>query len=191
MVPKVNMMLGDGRREKSSRLFFLEVRPHRGIAHTRRVPAPILVAVYGVSEVAPAAEAAPELPFLWERFNLRPSLTKGELAQRAGPIELVIGRDNMQYWRRQADRSRTAGDNLYFMKTLFHPGQLLYGEADRDAAEAMRKEVKRKLIREAGESAGSSTSLSRRSREQIPAVNLPGKQQRVSTSHSRDGEREA
>ncbi len=97
-VPEVNVMLGDGRREKSSRLFFLEVRSHRGIAHPRRVPAPFLVAAYGVSEVAPAVEAAPELPLLRERFNVRPSLTKKELAQRAGPIELVIGRDYMQYW---------------------------------------------------------------------------------------------
>jgi hypothetical protein len=57
------------------------------------------VAAYGVSEAAPAAEAAPELPLLQERFNMRPSLTKGILAQRAGPIELVIGRDYMQYWQ--------------------------------------------------------------------------------------------
>ena len=57
-VPEVDVMLGDSRREKSSRLFFLEVRPHRGIAHPWREPAPILVAAYGVSEVAPAAEAA-------------------------------------------------------------------------------------------------------------------------------------
>jgi hypothetical protein len=74
-VLEVNMMLGDGRREKSSRLFFLEVRPHRGIAHPRRVPAPFLVAAYGVSEAAPATEAASELPLLRERFNVRPSLT--------------------------------------------------------------------------------------------------------------------
>ncbi len=51
----------------------------------------------------------------------------GDLAQQARPIELVIGRDYMQYWPRVVDRSRTAGDNLYLMKT---PGQLLYGEAD-------------------------------------------------------------
>jgi hypothetical protein len=137
MVPEVNVMLGNGRREKSSRLFFLEIRPHRGIAHPWQVPDPILVAAYGVSEAAPAAEAAPELPLLRERFNVRPSLTKRELAQRAGPIELVIGRDYMQYWPRQADRSRTAGDNLYLMKTtfFFHSGQLLFGEADREAVE--------------------------------------------------------
>jgi hypothetical protein len=86
----VNMMLGDGRREKSSILFFLEIRPHRGVAHLRKVPDPILVVAYGVSEAAPAAKAAPELPVLRERFNVRPSLTKGELAQKAGPIELVL-----------------------------------------------------------------------------------------------------
>ncbi len=67
----------------------------------------------------------PKLSLLRERFNVRPSLTKGELAQQAGPIELVIGRDYMQYWPRQADRSRAAGENLYLMKTLFHPRQLL------------------------------------------------------------------
>ncbi len=78
-VPEVEVMLGDGRREKSSRLFFLEVRPHRGTAHPLRVPAPFLVVAYGVSEAAPAAEAAQELPLLRERFNVRPSLTMGDL----------------------------------------------------------------------------------------------------------------
>ncbi len=29
VVPVVNVILGDGRREKSSRLFFLEIKPHR------------------------------------------------------------------------------------------------------------------------------------------------------------------
>ncbi len=93
---------------------------------------------------------------------MKPSLTKGELVQRAGPIELVIARDYMQYWPRQADRSRTASDNLYLMKTSFHPGQLLYGKADREAVEAMKKEIKMRLTRGAGESAGSPTSSSRR-----------------------------
>jgi hypothetical protein len=150
-VPEVNMMLGDGRREKSSRLFFLEVRPHRGTAHPLRVPATFFVAAYGVSK---AAQAAPELPLLRERFNVRPSLTKGDLAQRAGPIELVIGRDNMQYWPRVVHCSRTAGDNSYLMKTLFHPGQLLYGEVDRETAEVMRKEARRRLTRERGSQRG-------------------------------------
>jgi hypothetical protein len=84
-------------------------------------------------------------------------------AQRAGPIELGIGRDYMQYWPRVVDRNQTAGDNLYLMKTLFQPGQLLYGEADKEAAEAMRKEARRRLTRGVGESADSSTSSSRRS----------------------------
>ncbi len=114
-VLEVNTMLGDGRREKSSRLFFLEVTPHRGIAHPWRVPAPFLVAAYGASEAVPVAEAASELPLLRERFNVRPSLTKGELAQQAGPIELVISSD-MQYWPRMVDRSRASGENLFLMK---------------------------------------------------------------------------
>jgi hypothetical protein len=101
-VPEVEVMLGDGRREKSSRLFFLEGRPHR-VVQPRRVPAPLLVVAYGVSEAAPATEAAQELPLLRKRFNVWPSLTMGDLAQRAGPIELVIGRDYMLYW------STTAG----------------------------------------------------------------------------------
>jgi hypothetical protein len=131
-----------------------------------------LVAAYGVSEVAPAAEAAPELPFLREKFHVKPSLTKGELVQQADPIELVIDRNYIQYWPRQADRSRTASDNLYLMKTSFHPGQLLYGEADREAVEAMKK-IKMRLTRGAGESAGSPTSSSRRSREWVPAASPP------------------
>jgi hypothetical protein len=106
-VPEVSVMLGDGRREKSSRLFFLEIRPHRGAATPRKVPDPYLVEAYGVSKAAP-----PMLPLLRERFVVRPSLTKGELAQKAGPIELVIARDYMQYWPRQADLSHFAGNNL-------------------------------------------------------------------------------
>jgi hypothetical protein len=143
-----------------------------------------------LTEAATAAEAAQELPLLWERFNVRPSLTMGDLAQRAGPIELVIDRDYMQNWPKVVNCSLTAGDNLYLMKTLFHPGQLLYGEADKEAAEAMRKEARRRLTPGAGESAGFSTSSSRRSREQILLVSSLGKQRRISSSHSRDGERE-
>ncbi len=96
----------------------------------------------------------------------------------------------MQYWPKVVDRSRTASDNLYRMKTLFHLGQLLYGEADKEAAEAMRKEARMRLTRGAVESTGSSTSLSRRSRERIPAVSSLGKRRGISSSHSRDGERE-
>ncbi len=103
-------MLGDSRREKSSRLFFLEVRPHR-VVLPLRIPTICLVAAYGVSEVAPVTEAAQELPLLRERFSVRPSLPLGDPAQGAGPIELVIGRDYMQYWPRVVDCSRTAGDN--------------------------------------------------------------------------------
>jgi hypothetical protein len=86
MVPEVEVMLGDGRREKSSRLFFQEVRPHRGTAHPMRVLAPFLVATNGVSEVAPAGEAAQDLPLQRERFNVRPSLTMGDLGSELGKL---------------------------------------------------------------------------------------------------------
>ncbi len=36
---------------------------------------------------------------------MRPSLSKGDLAQKSSPIELVIARDYRQYWPRQADSS--------------------------------------------------------------------------------------
>jgi hypothetical protein len=77
-VLEVEVMLGDGHREKSSRLFFLEVRTHR-VVQPLRVPAQFLVAAYEVSEVALATEATQELPLLRERFNVRPSLTMGDL----------------------------------------------------------------------------------------------------------------
>jgi hypothetical protein len=66
--------------------------------------------------VAPAAAAAPELPLLRERFGVRPNLTMGDLAQKAGPIELVIARDYMRYWPKLSDSSCFAGDDLHPMK---------------------------------------------------------------------------
>ena len=58
------------------------------------------------------------------------------------------------------------------MKKIFHPGQLFFGEADPEAVGSMKKEVKRRLTQGTGESAGSSTSSSRRSRERVPAANF-------------------
>ncbi len=47
-------MLGDGRREKSTKLFFLEVKAYRSAQATKE-PEPFLVTAYGVKELAPAA----------------------------------------------------------------------------------------------------------------------------------------
>ncbi len=44
-VPEVTVMLGNGRREKSTRLFFLEIRPHRSPVPLK-APEPLLVATY-------------------------------------------------------------------------------------------------------------------------------------------------
>jgi hypothetical protein len=188
VVPEVNVMLGDGRREKSSRLFFLEIKPHRSTAPLRKVPEPYLVAAYGVGEAAPAAVAAPELPLLRERFGVRPTLIMGDLAQKAGPIDLVIARDYRQYWPRLTDSSHFASDDFHLMKLVL--GQLLFGEAEPEAVGTMKKGVKRRLTQGTGESEGSSPSSSRRSRELILAADSPGKRRCDPPSLSREGERE-
>ncbi len=58
-VPEVTVMLGDGSREKSTKLLFLEVKAYKSTRPAKE-PEPFLVAAYGVKELAPAATAAPE-----------------------------------------------------------------------------------------------------------------------------------
>jgi hypothetical protein len=137
----------------------------------------------------PTVEAAPELPLVRGRFNTRPLLTMGDLSQLAGLTNLVIGRDYIKYWPRQVDPTRCAGDNLYLMKMQFHPGQLLYREADKEATEALRQEAREKRVWRTLESAGSSTSSSRRSQGRNPAVSPAGKWGRLSPSQSCNRER--
>jgi hypothetical protein len=110
----VELRLDGGRRELSNKLFLLEVRPYRATQPVR-APELLLLAAYGVTQVAPAAAAAPELPLLRWRFRMRPTLTMVDLAQQAGQTELVLGRDNMEYWPKQADCSRCTGDTLYLI----------------------------------------------------------------------------
>jgi hypothetical protein len=91
MVPEVTVMLGDGRRETSTKLFFIEIKAYRSAQATKE-PGPILIAAYG-------AAAAPELPLLRHRFpDSRPALSMGVLSQKEGPIELVIARDYRKHF---------------------------------------------------------------------------------------------
>jgi hypothetical protein len=160
-VPEVTVMLGDGRREKSTKLFFLEIKAYRSAQATKE-PEPILVAAYGVKDLAPAATAAPELPLLRYRFrNSRPAHTMGVLSQKEGPVELVIVRDYKKYWPKPIDTSCFASDKLFLMKTVFYPGQFLCGQADPKAVGTKMRGVKRRLTLGTGESAVSSTSSSR------------------------------
>jgi hypothetical protein len=141
--------------------------------------------------LAPTAAAVPELPLLRERFSKsRPTLTMGGLSQKEGPIELVIARDYKRYWPRLVDTSCFAADDLHLLKTVFHPGQLMCGEADPEAVGTMRKGVKRRLTQGTGESAGSSTSSSRRSREATPAVDPSEKRRHDSPPQIRGEEKE-
>ncbi len=82
----------------------------------------------------------------------------------------MIARDYKRYWPRLVDTSCFAADKLYLMKTVFHPGQLLCGEADPQGVATVMRGVKRRLTLGTGESAGSSTSSSRRPREVTPAA---------------------
>jgi hypothetical protein len=186
-VPEVTVMLGDGRREKSTKLFFLEVKVYRS-ARPLKEPEPVLVAAYGVKELAPAATAAQELPLLRERFRRsRPALTMGGLSQKEGPVELVIARNYKRYWPRLIDTSCFAPDKLYLMKMVFHPGQLLCSEADLEAVGTKMRGVKRRLTQGTGESAGSSKSSSRRPREATPVADPSEKRRHDSPSPIRRG----
>jgi hypothetical protein len=144
-VPEVTVMLGDGRRETSTKLFFIEVKAYRSVQATKE-PEPILIAAYGVRDLAPAAPAAPELPLLRHRFlDSRPALTMGVLSQKEGPIELVIARDYKKHWPMPIATSCFAADKFFLMKMVFHPGQFLCGQADPEAVGTKIRGVKRRL----------------------------------------------
>ncbi len=74
------------------------------------------------------------LPLLRHRFpDTRPALAMGILAQKEGPVDLIIARDYRRHWPVPISSSCFDADKLFLMKTTFHPGQLLYGRADPDA----------------------------------------------------------
>jgi hypothetical protein len=106
----------------------------------------------------------------------------GVLSQKEGPIELVIARDYKKQWPRLLDTSSFATDKLFLMKTVFNQGQFLCGQADPDAVGTKMRGVKRRLTLGTGESAGSSTSSSRRPRAATPAADLPERRRRDSPS---------
>jgi hypothetical protein len=73
------------------------------------------------------------------------------------------------------------------MKTVFYPGQFLCSQVDPEAAGTKMRGVKRRLTLGTGESAGSSTSLSRRPRAATPAADPPERRRRDSPSPIRRG----
>jgi hypothetical protein len=177
-VPEVTVMLGVGRRETSTKLFFIEVKAYRSTQSTREQKS-ILIAAYGVQDLAPAAAAAPELPLLRHRFPVsRPALSMGVLSRKEEPIDLVIARDYRKHWPVPISNSCFAADKLFLMKTTFHTRQLLCSQADPDAVGDKMKGVKRRLTLGKGESAGSSTSSSRRPLAATPAAYSPGRRRR-------------
>ncbi len=67
---EVHVMLGNRRREWTSKLFLLDVLPYRARLGPSE-PEPVLVTTYGVEKAAPVAAATPELPLLRWRFDTR------------------------------------------------------------------------------------------------------------------------
>jgi hypothetical protein len=115
-VPEVTVMLGNGRRETSTKLFFIEVKAYR-TTQSSKEPDPILIAANGVRDLAPAAAAAPELPLLRHRFpDTRLGLAMGVLAQKEGPINLIIARDYRRQWPVPISSSCFDTDKLFLMK---------------------------------------------------------------------------
>ncbi len=112
-VPEVTVMLGDGRRETSTKLFFIEIKAHRN-HRSGKEPNPILIAAYGVQNLAPFAAAAPELPLLRYRFpDARPAIAMGMLAQKEGHIDLLIARDYRKQWPVVISSSCFDSEKLY------------------------------------------------------------------------------
>jgi hypothetical protein len=90
---------------------------------------------------------------LRHRFpDSRPALAMGVLAQKGEPIGLIIARDYLKHWPVPISSSCFDADKLFLMKTTFHPGQLLRGQADPDAVGTKMKGVKRRLTLGKGES---------------------------------------
>jgi hypothetical protein len=127
---------------------------------------------------------------LRERFHSRPALTMGGLSQKEGPVELVIARDYKKYWPKLINTSCFAPDKLFLMKTVFHPGQFLCGQADPEAAGTKMRGIKRRLTQGTGESAGSSTSSSRPPRAATPAADPLERRGHYSPSPIRRGREE-
>jgi hypothetical protein len=78
------------------------------------------------------AGAAPELDLLRHRFSQRPGeLSNTSVAQPAGPIHLVIGKDNPAYMPEVIARSAWCGTDLYVMRNDLFPGEMLYSETEK------------------------------------------------------------
>ncbi len=134
-VPGTYVMLGDGRREQTTKMFILDVLPYRARLGSKK-PESVLVRLHTEWRKAALAATTPaQLPLLRWRFETRPGLSMRSLAQKTGPTELVLGKDNSNYWPVVIEISRHVGDNLHLMRAQFHPGQLLYGKADPEATE--------------------------------------------------------
>jgi hypothetical protein len=127
-VPERSVEISENHRAKTTRLFILDVKP-RSAAKAAEV---LTVIAYRVDNIELTAEAAPELDLLRYRFNQRPGeLSNTSVAQPAGPIHLVIGKDNPAFMPAVIAQSIQGGTDLYFMRNDLFPGEMLFSETDK------------------------------------------------------------
>jgi hypothetical protein len=120
--------ISEHQRVKTTKLFILDVKP-RSAAKAAEA---LMVTTYRVDDVELMAETAPELDLLIHRFSQRPGeLSNTSVAQPAGPIHLVIDKDNPAYIRAVIARSAWCGTDLYVMWNDLFPGEMLFSQTEK------------------------------------------------------------
>jgi hypothetical protein len=127
-VPERSVEISEHHKAKTTKLFILDVKP-RSVA---KAAGALMVTAYGVDDVELMAEAAPKLDLLRHRFSQRPGeLSNTSVAQPAGPINLVIGKDNPAFIPAVIARSAWCGTDLYVIRNDLFPGEMLFGETEK------------------------------------------------------------
>jgi hypothetical protein len=116
---------------KTNKLFILDVKPRSTAADA----GPLLLTAYGLDKMELMLPEEPKLNMLRSKFEIRPGhLSNAGVAQPEAPAHLVIGRDNPIHMPEVVARSIRGGSDLYFMRTDFCPGEMLYGETEKSGS---------------------------------------------------------
>ncbi len=121
---------------KTNKLFILDVKPRSTAADAGAQ----LLTAYGLDKVELTLPEEPKLNMLRSKFEIRPGhLSNAGVAQPEAQAHLVIGRDNPTHMPEVDARSIQGGADLYFMRTDFFPGEMLY-VVRRDREERLEEE---------------------------------------------------
>jgi hypothetical protein len=122
--------------EKTNKLFILDVKPRSTAADA----GPQLLTAYGLDKMELMLPEEPKLNMLRSKFEIRPGhLSNVGIAQPEAQAHLVIGRDNPTHMPEVVARSIRGGSDLYFMRTDFFPGEMLYSETEKSGSKKKKK----------------------------------------------------